>query len=392
MVIIVFLLLLIPELYVWWFFLRNFSWIWQVAFFLPYIAIFTLMTLVQTPLYQAWMFRCAMILMLCYLIPQILFMIISGIGWLLHFFVPSAWRVMNILGLAIVITLVGIVGYGLSIGWKKLVVTKVDLEFKDLPKGFDGYRIVQLSDFHIGTYEPAPECVTRIVNEVNALNPDIICFTGDLVNSSPEELNPFMQILPKMKAKDGVFSIMGNHDYCMYAKYNKPEDRIKTIKDLQNRERSFGWDLLLNENRIIYHNGDSLMLAGVENSSKPPFPDYGDLNKAIGNSTTPFKILLSHDPTHWRRKVLNDTDVQLQLSGHTHSTQFRLFGWSPASFTYKEYAGLYEITKDGKESFNPKISTSDTRKLYVCTGTGGNVSFRFGVWPEIVLITLHKAK
>lgn len=443
MIILVFLLLMLPELYIWWHFLRDSHWAVQAVVFVPWLAVVTLMTLMRTSMVQDWMFRWAMIVMLCCIMPMVLFMLLSCLGWALKFFMPGAWRVMNGIGIVMAVAVVCIVGYGIGIGWKKLVVTEVELSFKDLPAGFDGYRIVQLSDFHIGTYQPAPECVTRIVEQVNALNADMVCFTGDLVNSTPEELNPFMADLRKMKAKDGIFSIMGNHDYCMYRQYAKPSDRLATIKDLQQRQRSFGWDLLLNEHRIIRHNGDSLMLIGVENSSKPPFPDYGDLKKAMAckgieapaasngngskagevpatsndngskagkvpatsngnNSNTgkapanqqvsapAFSILLSHDPTHWQRKVLPETGIQLQLSGHTHSTQFRIFGWSPAAFTYKEYAGLYEMLPDGRELFNPETSTPAARKLYVSTGTGGNVSFRFGVWPEIVVITLRK--
>ena len=402
MIILVFLLLLLPGLYIWWHFLRDSHWAVQAAVFVPWLAVVTLMTLMRTSLVQDWMFRWAMIVMLCCIMPMVLFMLLSCLGWALKFFVPGAWRVMNGVGIVMAAAVVCIIGYGIGIGWKKLVVTEVELSFKDLPAGFDGYRIVQLSDFHIGTYQPAPECVTKIVEQVNALNADMVCFTGDLVNSTPEELNPFMADLRKMKAKDGIFSIMGNHDYCMYRQYAKPSDRLTTVRDLQQRQRSLGWDMLLNEHRIIHHNGDSLMLVGVENSSKPPFPDYGDLKKAMAykaerneanqqiTSAPAFSILLSHDPTHWQRKVLPETGIQLQLSGHTHSTQFRLFGWSPAAFTYKEYAGLYEMLPDGRELFNPETSSPAARKLYVSTGTGGNVSFRFGVWPEIVVITLRK--
>lgn len=402
MIILVFLLLLLPGLYIWWHFLRDSHWAVQAVVFVPWLAVVTLMTLMRTSLVQDWMFRWAMIVMLCCIMPMVLFMLLSCLGWALKFFVPGAWRVMNGVGIVMAAAVVCIIGYGIGIGWKKLVVTEVELSFKDLPAGFDGYRIVQLSDFHIGTYQPAPECVTKIVEQVNALNADMVCFTGDLVNSTPEELNPFMADLRKMKAKDGIFSIMGNHDYCMYRQYAKPSDRLATVRDLQQRQRSLGWDMLLNEHRIIHHNGDSLMLVGVENSSKPPFPDYGDLKKAMAykaerneanqqiTSAPAFSILLSHDPTHWQRKVLPETGIQLQLSGHTHSTQFRLFGWSPAAFTYKEYAGLYEMLPDSRELFNPETSSPAARKLYVSTGTGGNVSFRFGVWPEIVVITLRK--
>lgn len=374
---LLFLLLLIPDIYIRYMFLRNMHWAWQALFFVPVIVTILCMILVQTSLYQAWMFRIGMTLLLAFFIPKMLFMLISIVGLAARPLFPFAWQVMNGVGAAVGAAVIGIVIYGTLFGWRRLVVNEVELSFKDLPAGFDGYRIALLSDIHIETYGSAPECVSRIVDEVNGRRPDMICFVGDLVNSSPRELDGFMDILPKMKAKDGVFSIMGNHDYCTYARYLDENGKLKAVRELQARQRRFGWQMLNNENRIIRHNGDSILLAGVENSSRPPFPDYGDLPKALSaaGKDSLFTVLLSHDPTHWRRSVLPETDVQLQLSGHTHSTQFKIFGWTPASIIYKEYAGLYE---------------EGGRKLFVCTGTGGNLPFRFGVWPEIVIITLRK--
>lgn len=374
---LLFLLLLIPDIYIWYMFLRNMHWAWQALFFVPVIVTILCMILVQTPLYQAWMFRIGMTLLLAFFIPKMLLMLISIVGLAARPLFPIAWQVMNGVGAAVGAAVIGIVIYGTLFGWRRLVVNEVELSFKDLPAGFDGYRIALLSDMHIETYGSAPECVSRIVDEVNGRRPDMICFVGDLVNSSPRELDGFMDILPKMKAKDGVFSIMGNHDYCTYARYLDENGKLKAVRELQARQRRFGWQMLNNENKILRHNGDSILLAGVENSSRPPFPDYGDLPKALSadRKDSLFTVLLSHDPTHWRRSVLPETDVQLQLSGHTHSTQFKIFGWTPASIIYKEYAGLYE---------------EGGRKLFVCTGTGGNLPFRFGVWPEIVIITLRK--
>lgn len=374
---LLFLLLLIPDIYIWYIFLRNMHWAWRALYFVPVIVTILCMILVQTPLYQAWMFRIGMTLLLAFFIPKMLFMLVSIVGLAARPLFPIAWQVMNGVGAAVGAAVIGIVIYGTLFGWRRLVVNEVELSFKDLPAGFDGYRIALLSDMHIETYGSAPECVSRIVDEVNGRRPDMICFVGDLVNSSPRELDGFMDILPKMKAKDGVFSIMGNHDYCTYARYLDENGKLKAVRELQARQRGFGWQMLNNENRIIRHNGDSILLAGVENSSRPPFPDYGDLPKALSTDgkDSLFTVLLSHDPTHWRRSVLPETDVQLQLSGHTHSTQFKIFGWTPASIIYKEYAGLYE---------------EGGRKLFVCTGTGGNLPFRFGVWPEIVIITLRK--
>lgn len=400
-VILLLLLLLVPDLYVWHHLLRNVHWAWQLLYWLPLIATIALMLLMRSPWTEPWMFRGAMVLLLCFSVPKLLFFIFSLVGQVAGRFAPVAVKTMDGAGAAVAVAMLCIVVYGLFVGWKQLTVNEVELSFDDLPKEFDGYRIVQLSDMHIGTYDAAPEIVGEIADKVNTLDADMICFTGDLVNGSPDELAPYIKTLGRMKAKDGIYSIMGNHDYCMYGmakakgKLSAEQVRRANVQRLQAMERQMGWQLLLNENVMLHRGNDSIMLAGVENSSKPPFPDYGDLKKTLSFPSQgraevgPFTILLSHDPTHWQREVLPESSVQLQLSGHTHSTQFRLFGWSPASFTYKEYAGLYEMLADGTETFNPDTPTSASRKLFVCTGTGGNLPFRVGVKPEIVLITLR---
>lgn len=415
--ILLILLLLLPDLYVWNLFVRHSSWIWNIAYWMPFVAAISLMILVRSPFYQAWMFRGAMTLIIVFSLPKLLFALISVIGWLIGRLVALSpvlcgWshgitHGANYIGIQVAILAIGIIIYGSFWGYKRLVVNEVEMEFADLPDYFNGYRIVQLSDLHIGTYSDDHSTIEKLVTKVNALKPDLIVFTGDIVNVACSELAPFTPTLSKLKAKDGIYSIMGNHDYCMYQHYNKPTERLKEVENLQQMERSMGWQLLLNEHSLITRDSARIALIGVENSSKPPFPDYGNLPKAMAPTDTEkaegitslpyFKILLSHDPTHWRRKVLPETDIQLQLSGHTHATQFRLFGWSPAQHVYKEWGGLYddrsviESTYKGL-SHNKKASEAHARKLFVCTGTGGNLAFRFGVWPEIVVITLRKAR
>lgn len=394
MFILLLLGLLLPELYIWHYFMRGSHWLLQLVFWMPYLATVVLMLLFNSPYNQAWMFRWGVYMILCFAIPKLLFTLVSLVGLAMRALSPVTWRAANVVALLIAVSVVGIVVYGLCAGWRRLTVKEVELKFADLPQQFDGYRIVQMSDMHIGTYHAAPEAVKRIVDEVNALQPDMICFTGDLVNSSPSELDIFDDDLSRLKAKDGVFSIMGNHDYCMYNRHSSQTARMKAIAEVKARERRYGWQLLLNEHKVVHRGGDSIAIVGVENSSRPPFPDYGNLAGAMEcaeGQLPEFKVLLSHDPTHWRREVLKKTDIQLQLSGHTHATQFRLFGWSPASFVYDEYAGLYEEQNGVTEAVNEKKQKSDSRKLFICTGTGGNVTFRFGAWPEIVVITLKKA-
>ena len=388
------LLLLLPELYVWHEYVRPLHWSLGVAYWLPLVAAVVLMVMVQTHHYQAWMFRWSLTLILLFVIPQLLFALFAIVGHVLGWGghaagVPAvsvmgmklgARTVFSAIGAAVGVLSLVIVFYGLFFGWRKMTVRNIDLEYADLPAAFDGYRIVHLSDLHIGTYHHAPEVVDSMVSMVNGIDADLVVFTGDLVNVTPEELDPFMNVLPAMKARDGVYSIMGNHDYCSYRRYDSQQQHAATIADLQQRERKLGWHLLLNDNAVIRRANDSILVAGVENSSRPPFPDYGDLTKtftpkAPATGLPAFKVLLSHDPTHWRRAVLSDTDAQLQLSGHTHATQFKLFGWSPSQHVYDEWGGLY---REG------------SRVLNVSTGTGGNLPFRFGAWPEIVVITLHR--
>lgn len=422
MAIIIFILLLLPDAYIWYNFMRNIHWAWALLMVAPTLLGIALMITVQTPWYQDWMFRVAMTLIVLCVIPKLLFMIISLMGGMINIVAQIAMhktplltlstplcRGFHAFAIALCTLASGIIIYGLGWGWKKITIHEETLAFNELPQAFEGYRIVQLSDLHMGTYRDAPEAVDEIVRLVNEQHPDLIVFTGDIVNSTPEELDMFMDVMPRLKARDGIYSIMGNHDYCKYRHYDNPRQQVETIKELQRRERSWGWNLLLNENRIIHHGGDSIALIGVENSSKPPFPDYCDMNKALkGLPDGIFKILLSHDPTHWRRAVLPETDIHLQLSGHTHATQFRIFGWSPASFAYDEWGGRYEdydhqrrtMTKNDDDNSANDSQTSATtgatqrkptpRQLFVSTGSGGNFAFRFGVWPEIVVLTLKR--
>jgi len=279
------------------------------------------------------------------------------------------WKV----ALAIAIVFLFVVAYGFFFGWRHIVVRTSTCSSRMLPDELDGYRILQVSDIHIGTYLRNRKFINRLVEKINEQKADLVVFTGDLVNVSAEELIPFRHTLSMMKAADGVFSIMGNHDYCEYG----ADKSVKNIDRNQNVLRYFeermGWHLLLNEHVIIR---EKMALIGVENSSRPPFPDYGDLKKAMdGIPEGMFKVLLSHDPSHWRREVLRSTDIALTLSGHTHAGQVRVGKFSPAVWAYDEWGGKY---------------TENKQMLYVSQGVGGTVPFRIGAWPEINIIQLKK--
>lgn len=318
------------------------------------------------------LFRGTLLVVLSTLLFVIISLIGKGIGLL---WAPASY-IFNILGIVVVVVWICMVLYGSIEGWKKVTVENVTVSSPKIPGAFNGFKIVQLSDFHIGTYADSPETVTRIVNEVNSLNPDLIVFTGDLVNSSPEEITQFKNILSELKARDGVLSVLGNHDYCLYRDYKAPDTPEKALAKVVNNEDEIGWRLLRNDSYIIRRGNDSIAIVGVDNAGSRMFPDKSNLPKAIRNlSSDNFKILLSHDPSHWRREVLPTTDIDLTLSGHTHAMQFKLGNWSPSKWTYPEWGGMYE---------------EGMQKLYVSTGIGENIAFRFGAWPQIVLITLQE--
>ncbi len=268
---------------------------------------------------------------------------------------------------------------GSTFGYRHIVVKPFDYADAEIPEAFDGYRIVQLSDLHLGTLRGHADVVRDIVDKVNAERPDLVVFTGDIVNYRADELDVFADELRRIRAKDGVVSVMGNHDYAQYFRWASSDDSLADIRHLQNVQRGMGWRLLLNENIVLRRGNDSLAVVGVENDGLPPFPALADLPKAQrGLREGCFKILLSHDPTHWRRSVVPDTDIRLTLSGHTHGMQFKLGGFSPASWFYPEWGGPY---------------TEGRQTLYVSLGTGEVlIPFRVGAWPEVNVITLRRLR
>lgn len=215
-----------------------------------------------------------------------------------------------------------------------------------------------------------------MVDLVNAQKPDLIVFTGDLVNNRAAELDGFEEILSQLHATDGVYSILGNHDYGPYYRWKSKREQVNNLNDLKKRQADMGWILLNNEHTLLHRGNDSIALIGVENEGEPPFSQHGDLPKAQAGTNGLFKLLLSHNPTHWRREVLPQSDIDLMLAGHTHAMQLAIGHHSPASWIYPEWGGMY---------------MEDNRGLYVNVGMGFvGLPFRFGAWPEITVITLDK--
>ncbi len=376
-IVLAILILTLPDLYIWFSFVRgNVGLVWKILYWVPLLATLMCIGFALMGVHQPLLLKLFFMLLLCIAIPKLLFTVVSLAGRSVGLLLPAAAKIGNWTGVAVSFVSIGIFIYGLTSGWKELVTKEITVTSADVPEAFNGYRLVQLSDIHIGTFIGNEEFVQRLVKEVNDLHPDLIVFTGDLVNSSADELDNFMEILPQLRAKDGVYSILGNHDYCEYHHYDTPDGARSNLREVIRRERGFGWDVLLNEHRFIHRGTDSIAIIGVENEGKPPFPSFADLPKAMkGVSDDAYKILLSHDPSHWRREVLPETDIQLTLSGHTHAMQLMIGNFSPAQWAYREWGGAYQ---------------EDKHMLYVSLGIGGTVPFRFGAWPEINVITLKR--
>lgn len=308
-------------------------------------------------------------------VPMFVFMLSSLIGLGICKLIRSKNNWGNLVGLFLIIAIWYIVIYGSTLGFSTVAVRHVEYSSPQLPKAFDGYRIVHISDFHIGTYDDSRKHILqKAVDSINAQKADMVVFTGDLQNREPHELYPYASLLSSIKAKDGVYSVMGNHDYADYIKADDIK-RAANLRETQRMERSFGWHLLLNDHATITRDSSHIIIAGMENDGNGKhFPQKGDIKKTLnGVSEHDFIIMLEHDPTSWRRKILPQSSAQLTLSGHTHATQFKLFGWSLASMIYTEWGGMYY---------------DNERAINVSTGLGAFLPFRFGVPGEVVVITL----
>ena len=301
------------------------------------------------------------------------------------------WRAKHLSVLKYIGSVLSILSF-VALWWVALVtrndieVTRQTVKFENLPKSFDDYKIVHISDIHAGTWGTDTAFLSNMVDTVNALNPDLVLFTGDIVNRNTKEIYPFVNALSRLKAKQGVYSVLGNHDYGDYMDWSSAIERERNNRELIDVQNKMGWRMLNNEHCWVRKDNDSIAIIGVENWGEPPFSVYGDLRKAYSNlNDENFKVLLTHNPEHWKREVSEISNIDLSLSGHTHGMQFVLqFGdwkWSPAVWKYKEWGGLYtKENPEGKEL-----------KLYVNIGLGEvALPFRLGATPEVTLLTLKK--
>lgn len=389
-------LLSLPDLYIYYMYARRWTnkrWL-RLLWFAPSLLIAISAGIIigsndMKPEHQAWV-SIFMFFFLACCRPKALFMLWDGLGHAINWMVSRGAknreeegdcifvRIFRIIGMALAIFTLALLSFGYFVGRHYYVIHRQTFYFPDLPKRFEGYRIAQFSDMHIGTLRDGhEEDAKKIVELINAQHCDAILFTGDLVNHQSIELDGFQRDLSKLSAPDGVYAVMGNHDYSMYIKYPSEKEREADVEELHRRIRSYGWTLLLNEHRVLRRGTDSLIIAGVENDGLPPWPALGDLPKTMkGLKRSCFTVLMSHDPTHWRRAILPRTSIQLTLSGHTHAGQFKVFGWSPVSYVYREWSGAYA---EGNQVLN------------VSDGIGAVMfPFRFGAWPEVNVITLRR--
>ena len=294
--------------------------------------------------------------------PKVVFILFDA-------FLPWFFALIPALGV------IGWFAFGFIEGWKRLELKHITFSSPDLPPYFDGYRLVQITDFHLGSFPPGNDFVQKVVDATNNEEPDMILFTGDLVNNQASEVEPYLETLAQLHASDGIYSIWGNHDYCEYGNNHSIGALKRNRRMLYGYQERLGWHQLMNEHHVVSHGMASIAVIGVENPGQPPFTNRSNLKKAMkGLDPGIFKILLSHDPHHWRREVVGKK-IQLTLAGHTHAGQLKIGKWTPARMAFKEWGGAYRIGE---------------QMLYVSSGIGGSFPFRLGAWPELTVITLKR--
>ena len=294
-------------------------------------------------------------------------------------FAPFAYT-----GLALVLLFCGTMLYGYWFGRKQLRVTETTYTSPKVPSAFNGYKIVHISDLHLSSFADLPAFLQRIIDTINAQQPDLICFTGDFVGFGVEEAIPFTHTLRQLHAKDGMMSVLGNHDFALYHHGLTDAEKEEKVNQLTAYQRdTLGWQLLRNQSYFIQRDSACLQIIGVDNTSCKgqgfQTISRGNLMKAIRQLGDEAKgenmqILLSHDPSHWRGEVIPKTDIPLTLSGHTHAGQVRLFGYPLSSLMFTESEGWYHM---------------DNQSLHINTGLGCTLPVRIGVPPEITVITLQ---
>lgn len=324
------------------------------------------------------------------LISQLVYSIFSLIGYIPLILGKKKIKSGLWLGLPVALVIFFTMWWGALIGRERIKTTHIEISSARLPDSFDGFKIAQISDLHVGTWGNDTSFVSTLVDSVNNLHPDVIVFTGDIVNRETKEIYPFIKSLSRLKSPYGVYSVLGNHDYGDYIAWHSQNMKKANLDSLIYIQNKMGWKMLNNSHVFIKNKkNDSIALIGVENWGEPPFSQYGKLSMAYPESgyyDDHFKILLSHNPEHWNREVSKVSNIDLTLSGHTHGMQmiFKLgnWKWSPAQYKYSKWQGLYSKNVGNGKS-----------QLYVNIGAGEvGIPMRIGADPEITLFTLSSGK
>lgn len=302
----------------------------------------------------------------------ILLLINAAAGGIIHMLSGIPFRKAFSWGLLSLALPPALIAYGSLIERNLYDINSIEIRHEGIPDGFDGYRIVHISDIHARSFEKRERSLDKAAEMINSLSADLIAFTGDLITLTPDEIDSVSGPLGSLRASDGIISVLGNHDYGIYSEQDP--DSLTNI--LIRKEKELGWDVLVDENRIISRGCDSIAVIGVQNiSSSSHFPSKGNLSKASEGTDGMFRILLTHDPSHWEKEVTG-RNFPLTLSGHTHAMQLSILGWSPSSLIFRQNKGLY---------------TKGDEHIYVNTGLGETIfPARIGARPEITLITLKK--
>ena len=330
-------------------------------------------------MFTSFLIFCIVVLFLC---PTLVWLLCWIVARLCHHSMPFAPFAYS--GLALVLLFMSTMLYGYWFGRFQLRVQPTTYTSPQVPAAFNGYKIVHISDLHLSSFADNPAFLQRVIDTINAQQPDLICFTGDFVGFGVEEAIPFTQTLCQLHAKDGITSVLGNHDFALYHHGLTDEQKEQKVEQLTAYQRdTLGWQLLRNQSHFIQRDSAYLQIIGVDNTSCKgqgfQTISRGNLMKAIRQLGDEAKgenmqILLSHDPSHWRGEVIPKTDIPLTLSGHTHAGQVRLFGYPLSSLMFTESEGWYHM---------------DNQSLHINTGLGCTLPVRIGVPPEITVITLQ---
>lgn len=361
-IVLMLMLTLVPDFWLWHVGVSHWPLPLAVVWWIPSLLLLLAEVGLQLGVFHKLSVRVLFSMLLFSVAPKVVFIVFYA-------FLPWFFAILP------AVALMGWFAFGFVEGWRRLEVRHVTYTSPDLPPYFDGYRLLHISDLHLGSFPEGSDFVQQMVDRANGEDCDMMLFTGDLVNNTATEVEPYISVLSQLQAPDGIYSVWGNHDYCEYGNDHSIAALRRNRRLLFDYQRRLGWHQLMNEHHTVSHGMASIEIIGVENAGQPPFTNRSNLRRAMkGVAKDAFKILLTHDPHHWRREVVGKK-IQLTLAGHTHAGQLKVGKWTPARMAFREWGGAYTI---------------GSQMLYVSSGIGGSFPFRLGAWPELTVITLKR--